>query len=77
VLVVLRIEVRRLARRRLGIGEDAVAQIWSDHNLKRVRSPGYRMTRHTALRLKGHEGAKIWAGYGVLAHNVDRHVALR
>jgi IS5 family transposase len=27
-------------------------------------------------RLKGHEGAKIWAGYGVLAHNVDRRVAL-
>ncbi len=27
-------------------------------------------------RLKGHDGAKIWVGYGVLAHNVDRRVAL-
>jgi transposase, IS5 family len=27
-------------------------------------------------RLKGHEGAKIWAGFGVLAHNLDRMVAL-
>lgn len=27
-------------------------------------------------RLKGHEGAKIWVGYGVLAHNLDQMVAL-
>jgi IS5 family transposase len=27
-------------------------------------------------RLKGHEGARIWAGFGVLAHNLDRMVAL-
>ncbi|GAC1605251.1 MAG: hypothetical protein NVS3B21_34790 [Acidimicrobiales bacterium] len=27
-------------------------------------------------RLKGHEGVKIWVGYGVLAHNMDQMVAL-
>jgi IS5 family transposase len=27
-------------------------------------------------RLKGHTGATIWVGYGVLAHNLDRMVAL-
>ena len=26
-------------------------------------------------RLKGHEGATLWVGYGVLAHNLDRMVA--
>jgi IS5 family transposase len=28
-------------------------------------------------RLKGYLGAEMWAGYGVLAHNLDRIVALR
>ena len=28
-------------------------------------------------RLKGYIGAQIWAGYGVLAHNLDRIVALQ
>jgi IS5 family transposase len=34
--------------------------------------------RHTLRRsrLKGHPGARIWVGYGVLAHNLDRMVAL-
>jgi len=27
-------------------------------------------------RLKGHAGARIWCGYGVLSHNLDRMVAL-
>jgi len=27
-------------------------------------------------RLKGHAGARIWAGYGVLSHNLDRMVVL-
>ena len=27
-------------------------------------------------RLKGHEGTQIWVGFGVLAHNLDRLVAL-
>ncbi len=27
-------------------------------------------------RLKGHVGAQIWCGYGVLTHNLDRIVAL-
>ena len=27
-------------------------------------------------RLKGHSGAQIWVGFGVLAHNLDRMVAL-
>lgn len=34
--------------------------------------------RHTLRRsrLKGHPGARIWVGYGVLAHKLDRMVAL-
>ena len=28
-------------------------------------------------RLKGYLGAEMWAGYGVLAHNLDRIVALQ
>lgn len=28
-------------------------------------------------RLKGYPGAQLWAGYGVLAHNLDRMVALQ
>jgi transposase, IS5 family len=27
-------------------------------------------------RLNGHAGARIWCGYGVLTHNLDRMVAL-
>ena len=36
------------------------------------REYGLRRTR-----LKGHRGAQSWAGFGVLAHNLDRVVALR
>lgn len=35
------------------------------------RGDGLRRTR-----LKGHRGAQSWAGFGILAHNLDRMVAL-
>jgi hypothetical protein len=39
--------------------------------LLRQREYGLRRTR-----LKGRQGAAIWVGFGVLAHNLDRMVAL-
>jgi IS5 family transposase len=40
--------------------------------ISHLKRRGLRRTR-----LKGHGGAQMWAGYGILAHNLDRMVALR
>jgi IS5 family transposase len=53
---------RRRYRFRAG-AEGRISHLKRRHGLSRTR-------------LKGHTGATIWAGYGVLAHNLDRMVAL-
>jgi IS5 family transposase len=40
--------------------------------ISHLKRRGLRRTR-----LKGYPGAQLWAGYGVLAHNLDRMVALQ
>jgi IS5 family transposase len=80
VLDELRIRDRVIPRQGRGSPEEQTPR-WRRRYRHRAGAEGRisHLKRRYGLarsRLKGHEGARIWVGYGVLAHNVDRRVAL-
>jgi IS5 family transposase len=80
VLTELKIPQRVIPRQGRAAPEESTAS-WRRRYRHRAGAEGrishlkrrYGLTRS---RLKGHTGATIWVGYGVLAHNLDKMVAL-